>query len=181
MLQKEPSAYKEFTWYLEWRKQAKADPLLKWLHDTRTNFVHCESLEPHSWLEMRCLKEDMPPQDENDESSSFSVSPFQCTHYYMEHGPETDHPHELFERLWGIDSLPGRELLEACAEIYDRMDDLVHEAHRKLGMQMPSHRHEGSKRALPCMEEILKYRIARTSIINDREIWDGQTPDIHNH
>jgi hypothetical protein len=82
MLQKEKSVFKDFVWYESWREHAKANQLLKWLHDTRTDFVHCQSLEPHSWLKMRCLGEHPTPHnfdDDEDESLIFSVSPFACS------------------------------------------------------------------------------------------------------
>ncbi len=131
---------------------------------------------------MRCLGERPTPHlfdEDEDEPLTFRVSPFECTHYYMA-GPTTDHPHE-FERHWGIDTLKDRELLQSCAEIYDRLDDLVHDAHRRLGAEMPSHRTPDSKRALPCMEDLTKYRVVRTVIENGKEIWKDEPSDLHSH
>ncbi|MEY2411021.1 MAG: hypothetical protein QOF48_3691 [Verrucomicrobiota bacterium] len=108
----------------------------------------------------------------------FLVSPFQCTHAHIESGPSTDHAHE-FERFWEIDNLPGRELLQACAEIYDRLDDLVRDAHRRLGWSMLSHRPEGSQRALPCM--VAKHRTVRTVVKEGREVWENEPLGLHGH
>ncbi len=179
MLQKEQEAFRDFSWYATWRDRAKADSLLKWLHDTRNDFVHAQALEPYSWLSMRCL--DGKPVFDEDEPPFLEVSPFESTLFYINwmHGLPCDHPHE-WERFWGINTLPHRELLQTCAEIYDRMDDLVHEAHRRLGAELASHRTAESQRALPCMENILKHRIVRTVIRDGREILE-EVPQAPTH
>lgn len=184
MLQKEKVAFSDFKWYETWQEQAKGDQILKWVKDTRTEIVHQQSLEPHSWMKMRCLGEQPKPhmfdEDEEDGPLQFTVSPFECTHQYIERGFSTDHAHE-FERYWGIHSLPGRELLEACAEVYDRLEDLIREAHHRAGAQISSHRKDGAKRALPCMEDILKHRIVRTVVKDGREVWEDEPPGLHKH
>lgn len=183
MLQNEKGAFRDFGWYGAWANAAKKDPLLKWVHDTRNEFVHQHSLEPNSWLTIRCLGEQVTPHffdDDDDGSFSIVVSPFECTHYYIATGISTDHAHE-FERFWSIDSLPGRELLQTCAEIYDRLDDLVHDAHQRVGASMPTHKTAGSQRALPCMEDVLKHRVARTVLEDGREIWKDEPLGLHSH
>ncbi len=130
---------------------------------------------------LRCIGEHLKPRffdDEDDGSFSIVVSPFECTHYYTATGVSTDHAHE-FERFWEIDSLPGRELLEACAEIDDRLDDLVHDAHARLGASMPSHKKDGARRALPCIEDVLKHRVARTTMKDGHEVWQDEPPELH--
>lgn len=105
------------------------------------------------------------------------VSPFQCTHFYMA-GPPTDHRHE-YTRHWSMDVLDGRELLEVCADVYDRLDDVVREAHERLRARMVSHAREGSTRTLPCMEYTTNYRIAKTQMRRGKEIWIGEPPGLH--
>jgi len=183
MLQKERSAFQDFSWYENWVEKAKTNPILKWLKDTRTDFVHAQSLEPNSWLRMRCIGLDASPFDFEDEESQpfeFVVSPFECTHHYMNSHIETGHSHE-FERFWAIDNLPNRELLDGCAELYDAMDALVAEAHQLLDAEFPSHRTASSKRALPCMEDTLKYRVARTVIKDGKEVLEEEPSDMHHH
>lgn len=184
MLQKEKSAFTDFAWYREWSEKAREDPLLRWLHDTRNDFVKSQALEPKSWMTMRCI--DNPRQghfdeygDEEDGSLTYKVSPFACTHYYIGTGWRTDHVHE-FTRQWEMEGL-STELLEACAGIYDRLDDLVVDDHRRLGAQMPSHRTEHSKRALPCMEETTKHRVIRTIVRDGQEIWEYEPQEDHEH
>jgi hypothetical protein len=178
MLQKEKRVFKDFTWYQEWTEKAKNDLVLCWLNDARTDFVHRQSLAPHSWLEMCCVGNPRQPDGSDDEPLRKAVSPFECTHYYMNLGHSTDHCHK-FTRYWGIDGLQGRELLETCAEVHDRLDELVLDAHRRLGATMVSYRKENSTRALPCMEDVMKHRVAHTVIRDGREVWEGEPPGLH--
>jgi hypothetical protein len=180
MLQKEQEVFKDFSWYQTWVEQAKKDPVLQWLNDVRTDYVHRQSLEPQSWLHMRCI--DNPHQalddEDGDGSFAFDVSPFECTHYYMNQGLETDHGHE-WTRHWGIDGLEGRELLEVCADIHDKLDELVSDAHRRLGHATWVFKSQHSKRMLPCMEDTTKYRIVRTVVRDGREVWQDEPPQLH--
>lgn len=180
MLQKEKGVFSDFSWYSEWVERAKKDPVMCWLSDIRTGLVHQQALEPDSWLEMRCLGNPRIPHGTEEDPFRREVSPFQCTHFYMHLGPLTDHAHE-YMRYWGLESLKGRELLDACADVYDRLDDLVGDAHRRLGKGMVSHQQKGSKRMLPCMEDIMRHRIARTSVREGREIWTDEPPGLHEH
>ena len=84
----------------------------------------------------------------------------------------------LFQRLEGLE---GRELLEACADVYDRLDELVAEAHGRLDTSVKSFMREGSPRALPCMEDTVKYRVVRTTMRNGREVWEDEPPGLHRH
>src|SRR5437879_5340927 len=61
MLQNEKTAFNDFSWYDAWVGAAKKDPLLKWVHDIRNEFVHQHSLEPNSWLTIRCFGEHVTP------------------------------------------------------------------------------------------------------------------------
>lgn len=186
MLQSEKSVFESFDWYEAWREKAKEDPVLTWLSDARTDVVHRRALEPKSWMEMRCI--DNPrlldlDEEEIEHPFRFKVSPFACTHYYIrsDGGPwGGDHPHE-YERHWEMEGLEGRELLEACAHAYDRLEEIVAEAHKQAGAEIASYRQPGSQRALPCMENLSKYRIVRTSMKEGREVWEDEPPRLHEH
>lgn len=180
MLQKEGPVFADFAWYDAWVERAKADPIMRWLNSTRVDFVHRKSLEPSSTLEMRCV--DNPREIEIDDDEDVHplvvrADPFRCTHVYLR-GPNTDHTHE-FERHWSLEGLEGRELLDACADVYDRLDKLVEEAHARAGATLTSYRREGSHRALPCMENTAPYRIVRTVLKDGLEVWEDEPPDAH--
>jgi hypothetical protein len=177
MLQKEKGAFQDFSWYDEWVKAARSNPVLSWLQNIRTTFVHQGALEPNSTLEMRCVDNPSEFADSDEDPLHMKVSPFACTHYYMSRGPRESHAHE-FLRSWEITGLDGREVLDACANVYDFLDALVDEAHRRVGGGMKAHR-RNSRRALPCMEELGAHRVARTVVKDGREVWEGEPPGLH--
>jgi hypothetical protein len=173
MLQTEKAVFENFDFYeKDWRTKAKADPIMKWLDNTRTDGFHKSALAPSSWLQMECFRNPRKsPWDEEDGRGPIGTEdPFQCTHFYMNMGPVTDHGHN-FTRQWSMEGLDGRELLEVCAYIYDRLDEIVTEAHVRLGASVVSYARPGSPRRLPCMEDIDKYRIVKTRIRRGKEVW----------
>lgn len=186
MLQKEKGAFDDFDWYMAWVEKAKHDAVLSWINDARTNFVHRQALEPNSWMELRCIGNPRQRPEEEDEEDEyghplrFKVNPFVCTHEHIGRPWPTDHCHE-YERHWEIEGLPGRELLDACADVYDRLDGLVSEAHKRLKAETLSFRRDGSPRALPCMEEIAKHRIVRSVMKDGREVWGDEPAGLHSH
>src|SRR5258708_18932952 len=145
MLQTEKAVFRNFDFYKKaWVAKAKADPIMKWLDATRTNGFHRSALAPSSWLQMECFRNPRKsPWDEEEEGPIGTRDPFQCTHYYMNVGPRTDHGHN-FTRQWSMDGLDGRELLEVCAYIYDRLDEIVTEAHDRLGASVVSYNRSDS-------------------------------------
>ena len=184
VLQKEKRVFEDFSWYEEWAARAKQDSLLRWLTQTRNSLVKQQALETYSWLELVCVGKPPNPhgrdEDEDEDPFRIRVSPFMCTHYYIFSAPPENHSHE-FIRFWGINDLGQRELLEACADIYDQLDDLLQIAHEKVGAKMQSSRRPRAKRPLPCMENILEHRIARTALRDGREVWEGEPPGLHKH
>ncbi len=173
MLQTEKAVFENFDFYeKDWLAKATADPIMKWLDKTRTSGFHKSALAPSSWLQMECFRNPRKsPWDEEDELGPIGTEdPFQCTHFYMNRGPATDHGHN-FTRQWSMEGLDGREILEVCAYIYDRLDEVVTEAHVLLGASVVSYARPGSPRRLPCMENIDKYRIVKTRIRRGKEVW----------
>jgi hypothetical protein len=179
MLQTEKAAFTDFDWYeVDWVSRMKNDLIMKWLDSTRTNLFHRKSLELSSWLEMECFRNPRSSPWEEDNIPIGTVDPFQCTHYYINQGPTTDHGHN-FTRLWSMDDLDGRELLDVCAHIYDRLDELVNDAHERLGASTVSYANPGSKRRLPCMENIDQYRIVKTRMRKGKEVWINKPRKSH--
>src|SRR5262245_17556358 len=185
MLQKEQHLFADFSWYEGWVEAAKKDPGLSWLASVRPNIVHVEALIAGSTLELRCLGDPRHAHGKGDDPTRIRVSPFQCTHYYIYTRLSSlstmfsDHAHE-FERRWSMVGLEGRELLEVCADCFDRYADLVHLAHQQLGVSMEPSRREGSLRSHPCMEDTTPHRVARTIVRDGQEIWVNEPPGLHN-
>jgi len=180
MLQSEKAVFKNFDWYDDWVAKAKNDPVLIWLNSARIDVVHRQALEPNSWLQMRCIGNSRLPSRKDKHPLQVLVSPFQCTHYYIRGGPDTDHRHE-FIRHWSMDSLDGKELLEVGADIHDRLDNLVREAHERAGASMVSHALPGSRRRLPCMENLQTHRLVKTRLRHGREVWIDEPTSFRHH
>ena len=171
MLQTEKVVFENFDFYeKDWQAWAKSDPLMKWLDHTRTMGFHRSVLAPSSWLEMECFRNPRKSPWDEDDGPIGTKDPFQCTHFYMNTGPTTDHGHN-FIRHWSMEGLGGRELLEVCAYIYDRLDEIVTEAHQRLGAFLVSYARAGSPRRLPCMEDIDQYRVVKTRMRRGKEVW----------
>jgi len=183
MLQKEKDKFDDFEWYEKWVLRAKNDKFLRWLNDTRTDFIHRQALEPKSYLKMRCIdnpRERHFTDDEDEEGSDiYNVNPFACTHYYIGIGWRTDHAHE-FTRYWEMDGL-SCEVLEACATIHDRLDEIVSEAHARLGADVQSYRRTASGHSMPCMDDTTRFRVICTTVKDGKETWDYEPPGLHGH
>jgi hypothetical protein len=181
MLQTEKAIFENFDFYeKDWVAKAKGDPIMQWLNNTRTNSFHRSALAPSSWLQMECFRNPRKSPWDEEGSPIGTKDPFQCTHFYMNTGPTTDHGHN-FTRQWSMEGLGGRELLEVCADIYDRLDEIVTEAHQRLGASVVSYARPGSLRRLPCMEDIQRYRIVKTRIRRGKEVCVNKPRRLHLH
>lgn len=170
MLQTEKAIFDDFAFYENWVAKANADPIMQWLKNTRNSGFHKSALAPSSWLQMECFRNPRKLASDEKDAPIGTQDPFQCTHSYISIGPSTDHGHN-FTRHWSMEGLDGRELLEACAHVYDRLDEIVTEAHRHAGARVVSYARVGSPRRLPCMEDIDRYRIVKTRIRKGKEVW----------
>jgi hypothetical protein len=177
MLQSEKGVFKTFDWYDKWVLRAKEDPILKWLNSTRTDVVHRGALEPDSWLELRCLYSPKRPHGPDNEPFRIRADPFRCTHFYLA-GPNTDHPHEV-ERHWSVEGLDGAEILSVCADIYDRLDEVVVEAHKYAGSNMAGFARPGGRHRLPCMDDTAMFRVIKSKVVDGHEVWIDEPGGLH--
>jgi hypothetical protein len=180
MLQKEKSAFHNFDFYeRDWVTKASQDRILQWLDKTRTDGFHRGALAPSSWLQMECFRNPRRRLSDDDDPGPIGTEdPFRCTHELINRGPATDHGHN-FTRHWSMEGLDGQELLEVCAYIYDRLDEIVTEAHYRLGAAVTSYARAGSTRRLPCMENPEQHRIVKTRVRRGREVWVNRPRKAH--
>lgn len=182
MLQSEKDAFSDFSWYSAWQTAARQVPTLKWLNETRVTLTKRAALEPTSWARFRCLKEQVDPEyAPDDDDLYFHLNPFLCTHEYIRGGPIEDHGHE-YQRSWEVAELPGRELLEVGAEVYDLLAEVVGVAHEHLGHAFTTAKDVERERPLvidptgrhrmPCMVDTANYRTISTYIRDGAEHWD---------
>jgi hypothetical protein len=119
------------SWYEGRREQLAADPVLEFFKDTRNYVVKKGNLEPASKVRIRARM------------GSLEMS-----------GPEGEYPLDLasaqlmalarhkappamtdvgVQRLWRLAEHPDKELGLLCAEVWEKLNELVQEAHRLLG------------------------------------------------
>lgn len=181
MLQTEKAIFENFDFYEEgWVPKANADAIMQWLKNTRNSGFHRSALAPSSWLQMECFRNPRKSPWDDEDSPIGTKDPFQCTHFYINEGPTTDHGHN-FTRQWSMEGLDGRELLGVCAYIYDRLDEIVTEAHERLGASVVSYARRDSSRRLPCLDNIEQYLIVKTRIRRGKEVWVNKPRLRHPH
>jgi hypothetical protein len=128
-------------WYELWQEKMRADPLMVWMREARNRIEKQGDLDAHSFVRAEIIAS------------------------YLNEGPTIEVPANLFDaplklvksipanalgehvrrdgvvriqRRWVENTLPDHELLEAVAIAYRRLSELVHDAHRQLGLDVPA-------------------------------------------
>lgn len=139
MLQAEKHAFLDFdSWYPHWQSRMAGVEALRWALEMRNQVVKKGDLETRSIARVSMLATwDNPPAVE------LPVPPMVGPASIAQLLKGTGVPKELFkdavavvERRWVVDSLPDREVLDALAECYGVLHELVVEAHHRLGVTM---------------------------------------------
>lgn len=187
MMQAEKHVFSDFSWYeVGWRNRAKELPVLQWLNTTRVHLTKQGPISATSWAIFSCLRpavDSSEPLEEHDQPLAGEINPYVCSHAILRSGPREDHPHEI-ERNWEIDGLPTIEALEACARIFDELDDLVVTAHVKAGAEMRLRQGddftERGHHRYPCMDDTRPFRVVRSRVTSDgEELVDDQSDAVH--
>lgn len=141
ILQSNKRLFENFdAWYTPWQDRFRSDALMRWMIDARNKIEKVGDLETHSQVRAEIIAS------------------------YYEEGPRLEVPAELFQdpssllksiaspalmqhvmangvlriqRRWVENTLPGYELLEATAIAFGKISELVHDAHRALGLEEP--------------------------------------------
>ncbi len=140
----------------KWQERLHADPLMRWMVDARNKIEKRGDLESHSIVRAEIIAS------------------------YLDEGPRIDVPAHLFQssetllrgipnnllgqhirrngvvriqRRWVENTLPDYELLDATAIYYGKLTELVHDAHRQIGLDPPQtiHDERGEAFDLPAM------------------------------
>ncbi len=140
----------------KWQERMHADPLMRWMVEARNKIEKRGDLESHSIVRAEIIAS------------------------YCDNGPRIDVPAHLFEnaetllrgipdnllgqhirrngilriqRRWVENTLPEYELLDAVAIYYGKLTELVHDAHRQIGLDPPRtlHDEDGGSFDLPAM------------------------------
>jgi hypothetical protein len=140
----------------KWQERLHADPLMRWMVEARNKIEKRGDLESHSIVRADIIAS------------------------YYDNGPRIDVPVHLFQnvegllrgipdnllgehikrngalrivRRWVENTLPDYELLDAVAVYYGKLTELVHDAHRQIGIEplQTIHDEDGESFDLPAM------------------------------
>lgn len=129
-------------WYGSWQERMRADVVMRWLHDARTQIVKKGDLATHStaivsvrtsWLgSIPLMRFEVPPfvgPEDVAEAfvADFSLPPDLTTEGILE-----------VERCWIEDGLPDLEVLDVLGHCYGFLSEVVADAHGQLGCVMPT-------------------------------------------
>ena len=170
ILQKHKRLVPDFdTWYGVkeqsgyWQKRLAADPLMCWMKDARNRIEKQGDLEVNSFVRAEVLAsylEEGPRVEipahlfRNPAALMLSIPEDVLRKHVMKHGTLR------VQRRWIENSLPDYELLDALAIAYGRITEIVHDAHRQMGIPLPRTVHDDTGEAfdiavmdwrMPCM------------------------------
>jgi hypothetical protein len=142
ILQKNKSVIPDFnSWYAPWQERLRADSLMRWMHDARNKIEKEGDLEAHSFVRAEIIASYL------DEGLRIEVQTrlFQSLKPLLRRIPNDPlldqhirrHGVLRVERRWVENTLPDFELLDALAIAYGKLHELVHDAHRQLGLPPP--------------------------------------------
>lgn len=155
-LQKEGSRVPDFKkWYPVQQERMKADPIMRWLHDARTQIVHRGDLATESWARVwlqidyagagREVAAGLPQpfQMKSGESSpNFEANPLLSLEQILSRIDELPLPSRIkqestvtIERRWVEANLPDMELLDALAHVYGILSQIIAGAHDLAGVE----------------------------------------------
>jgi len=149
VLQKHKDKIPEFeTWYGDvdrkkpgrWQKRLADDPLMRWMVDARNRIEKQGDLEAHSFIRAEIVASHLNEGPVIELPARLFDQPRQLIKNIPE-GAVGEHVRKngilRIQRRWVENTLPEYELLDAVAVAYGRISELVHDAHRQLGLECP--------------------------------------------
>jgi hypothetical protein len=141
ILQSEKHSFTQFEdWYKRWQERIKADSILRWLKEARNTVVKQGELETSSmavvklvaWKDDVLVEMSIPP-DTPPSLILRNIPLFELVNNTHLPPGDLEHAVIIIERRWSVTDLGGQEILEALAQAYGLLSDLVLDAHVKLG------------------------------------------------
>ena len=122
-------------WYEPWQKLMRADAILHWAHDARTQLVHRGDLETHSMARVAIVNSYLDPQSRDIKVPPWTSAEEIAARVAGELSLE-DEQRKLtivrVERRWVETNLPDHELLDALDYALGCLHVLVDAAHQKM-------------------------------------------------
>ena len=140
----------------KWQERLHADPLMRWMVDARNRIEKRGDLESQSIVRAEIIASYL------DEGPRVDVPAllFQSTKALLQGIPDDLLGQHIrrngvvrIQRRWVENTLPDYELLDAIAIYYGKLTELVHDAHRQIGLDPPQtiHDEHGEAFDLPAM------------------------------
>jgi hypothetical protein len=150
-------------WYTAWQARMREDQLMRWMVDARNKIEKQGDLEAHSFVRAEVVASYLEEGFRIELPAELFDAPWKL----LKKIPEGDigehmkkHGTLKVERRWVENTLPEYELLDAVALAYGKLSQLVDDAHRQLGLDVPVKTDTGSgeqfeaetlQGRLPCM------------------------------
>jgi hypothetical protein len=160
----------------EWQKRLGADALMRWMLNARNKIQKEGDLESHSVVRAEIIASYLDDQAPHIEVPAHL---FDTIKMLLRKVPNTAlgehirrHGMLRIQRRWVENTLPDRELLDAVAIAYGKTAELVHDAHRQVGLDPPQTIHDEDGVSydrpamgwrLPCM---IGHELPRTLLIS---------------
>ena len=131
-------------WYEPWQERMRADPLMRWMVEARNKIEKQGDLEAQSFVRADIVASyldegpsvEVPANLFDDPSVLLrQISKQELQKQIMPHGTLR------IKRRWVENTLPDYELLDALAIAYGNLAELVHDAHRQMGLPVPTTGH----------------------------------------
>jgi hypothetical protein len=141
-------------WYPTWQEKMKSDPIMKWLNEARRRIVHEGDLETQSQAIVRLqigypdaareVAEGLPQsfrRGVKEDPPQFEVSPMATLDEILAEIDAIPLPTRIrrestisIERRWVDSELPDMELLDVLAHAYGFLNQIIHSAHKRAGI-----------------------------------------------
>ena len=143
-------------WYGDWQKRLRADALMRWIVEARNRIEKEGDLEAHSYVRAEIVASylDVGPRIEvpaklfqNPAALLRSIPAGAVGEHFWRNGVLR------LQRRWVENTLADYELLDALAIAFGKVAELVHDAHRQIGLSPPDtiYDEEGESYDLPAM------------------------------
>jgi hypothetical protein len=140
----------------EWQKRLHADALMRWLVEARNRIEKEGDLEANSFVRAEIIASYLDVGPRIEIPAKLFQSPRELLRT-IPNGAAGEHVHRhgtlRLQRRWVENTLPDYELLDAIAIAFGKLTELVHDAHRQIGLSPPQtiHGDAGESYDLPAM------------------------------
>ena len=160
-------------WYGSWQIKLGQDPLMKWMIKARNKIEKEGDLDVNSFVRAEIIaaymdgpKIDVPAHLFDDPMDVIQRIPSEKLRSHVaSHGTLRVH------RRWVENTLPDYELLDAVAVAFGKVAEIVHDAHRQIGLiETESDGDHGYDNIIPCMSNHVENRTVDFSLEDGKPI-----------